>query len=59
MRLMKLDLLFVAKRQAFSSDENRLTWFCRDKEVQGEERSDVIGTILECDTRKAGRQQSF
>jgi hypothetical protein len=25
MRLMKLDLLFVAKRQAFSSNENRLT----------------------------------
>jgi hypothetical protein len=22
-------------------------------------RSDVIGTIVECDTRKAGRQQSF
>src|SRR5258708_39934014 len=32
MRLMKLDLLFVAKRLAFLSDENRLTWFCRDKE---------------------------
>ena len=24
-----------------------------------EERSDVIGTIVECDTRKAGRPQSF
>ena len=33
MRLMKLDLLFVAKRLAFLSGENRLTWFCRDKEV--------------------------
>jgi ParB family chromosome partitioning protein len=34
MRLMKLDLLFVAKRLAFLSDENRLTWFCRDKKVR-------------------------
>jgi hypothetical protein len=31
---MKLDLLFVAKRLAFLLDENRLTWFCRDKEVR-------------------------
>jgi hypothetical protein len=58
MRLMKLDLLFVGKRLAFLSDENRLTWFCRDK-GQGEEWSDVIGTIVERDTRKAGRPQSF
>jgi hypothetical protein len=35
-RLMKLDLFFVAKRLAFLSDENRLTWFCRDKEVRTE-----------------------
>jgi ParB family transcriptional regulator, chromosome partitioning protein len=34
MRLMRLDLLFVAKRLAFLSDENRLSWFCRDKEVR-------------------------
>jgi hypothetical protein len=33
MRWMKLDLLFVAKRVGFLWDENRLTWFCRDKEV--------------------------
>jgi ParB family transcriptional regulator, chromosome partitioning protein len=32
MRLMRLDLLFVAKRLAF--EENRLSWFCRDKEVR-------------------------
>jgi ParB family chromosome partitioning protein len=59
MRLMKLDLFFVAKRLAFLPDDNRLTWFCRDKEVRREERSDVRGTIAECDTRKAGRPQSF
>jgi hypothetical protein len=34
MPLMTLDLLFVAKRVAFLSDENRLTWFCSDKEVR-------------------------
>ena len=34
MRLMKLDLLFVVKRVGFLSDENRLTWFCRDEEVR-------------------------
>ena len=34
MPLMTLDLLFVAKRVAFLSAENRLTWFCRDKEVR-------------------------
>jgi hypothetical protein len=28
---MKLDLLFVAKRVGFLSDENRLTWFCRER----------------------------
>jgi ParB family transcriptional regulator, chromosome partitioning protein len=32
MPLMTLDLLFVAKRVAFLSDRNRLTWFCRYKE---------------------------
>jgi hypothetical protein len=34
MSVITLDLLFVAKRLAFLSDENRLTWFCRDKEVR-------------------------
>jgi ParB family transcriptional regulator, chromosome partitioning protein len=34
MRLMKLDLLFVAKRVAFLSDENRLTWFWQDREFR-------------------------
>jgi hypothetical protein len=34
MPLMTFDLLFVAKRLAFLSDEKRLTWFCRDKEVR-------------------------
>jgi hypothetical protein len=34
MPLMTLDLLFVAKRLAFLSDENRLTWFSRGKEVR-------------------------
>jgi len=43
MRLMKLDLLFVAKRVGFLSDENRLTWFCRDKEVRAKRGLMVSG----------------
>jgi hypothetical protein len=31
--MTKLDPLFGAKRVASLSDKNRLTWFCRDKEV--------------------------
>jgi hypothetical protein len=34
MRLMTLDLLFVAKRVAFLSNENRLPGSTRDKEVR-------------------------
>ena len=30
-RLMELDLLFVAKRVASCRTRNRITWFCRDK----------------------------
>ena len=59
LRLMtKLDLLFVAKRLAFLSDENRLTWFRSDKEARAK-RGPMCPTIVECDTRKGGRPQCF